>query len=89
MNIMITVAKNSNNKDFINYSYSKGVRDFRFNMDYEKQAYEAIETIRSLHLVGARLFADFQGVKMRLQLENGVDNLRCSVGESIFIYTSD
>ena len=33
MNGMITVAKNSNNVDFIKYSYSVGVRDFRLNMD--------------------------------------------------------
>lgn len=87
MNGMITVAKNSNNIDFINYSYSIGVRDYRFNMDYEKQAYEAIETVRSLNLEGVKLFADFQGIKMRLQLENGVNDLQYSVGDLIFIYT--
>lgn len=40
-------------------------------MDYEQQALEAIDKIHSLKLQDARLFADFQGVKMRLQLETG------------------
>ena len=75
MNGMITVAKNSNNIDFIKYSYSLGVRDFRLNMDYEQQALEAIDKIHSLKLQDARLFADFQGVKMRLQLETGKNDL--------------
>ena len=88
MNGMITVAKNSNNEEFIKYSYYKGVRDFRLNMDYEKQAYDAIKTIRSLGLCGIKLFADFQGVKMRLQLEEGVNDLQYSIGDSLFIHTN-
>ena len=60
MNGMITVAKKSNNIDFIKYSYSIGVRDFRLNMDYEKEAYESIELIQSLKLEDAKIFADYQ-----------------------------
>lgn len=89
MNGMITVAKNSNNVDFIKYSYSLGVRDFRLNMDYEQQALEAIDTIRSLKLPDVHLFADFQGVKMRLQLEPGQNDLKFNVGDIITIYTDD
>lgn len=87
MNGMITIAKNSNNIDFIKYSYSVGVRDFRFNMDYEQQALEAIDRIHSLDLHDARLFADFQGVKMRVQLEPGQNDLKYNVGDDLYIYT--
>ena len=88
MNGMITVAKNSNNIDFIKYSYSLGVRDFRLNMDYEQQALEAIDKIHSLKLQDARLFADFQGVKMRLQLETGKNDLEFKSGDVLYIYTN-
>lgn len=89
MNGMITVAKNSNNKDFIRYSYSKGIRNFRFNMDYERQAYDAINEIKSLNLEGIKLFADYQGVKMRVQLEEGFNDLQYSVGDIISFHTSN
>lgn len=84
---MITVAKNSNNIDFIKYSYSIGVRDFRLNMDYEQQALEAIDLINSLNLQEANLFADFQGVKMRVQLEPGRNDLKFNVDDVIYFYT--
>ncbi len=87
MNGMITVAKNSNNIGFIKYSYSIGVRDFRFNMDYEQQALEAIDKIRSLKLSDVHLFADFQGVKMRLQLAPGKNDLKYEVNDYLYIYT--
>lgn len=87
MNGMITVAKNSNNNDFIKYSYSIGIRDFRFNMDYEQQALEAIERIHSLKLKDVRLFADFQGVKMRVQLEPGQNDLKYNVDDILYLYT--
>ena len=86
MNGMVTVAKNSNNINFIKYSYSIGVRDFRFNMDYEQQALEAIDKVRSLKLQNVHLFADFQGVKMRLQLEPGQNDLKYNVGDVLYIY---
>lgn len=89
MNGMITVAKKSSDIDFIKYSYSLGVRDFRINMDYEKQAYEDICKIQSLNLEGIRIFADFQGVKMRIQHEDGLDDLKCAVGDTLFLYISD
>lgn len=89
MNGMITVAKKSNNIDFIKYSYSIGVRDFRLNMDYEKEAYESIELIQSLKLEDAKIFADYQGVKMRIQLKDGIDEIKCSVGDTLFIYNSE
>ncbi len=88
MNGMITVAKNSDNIDFIKYSYSLGVRDFRLNMDYEQQALEAIDKIHSLKLQDARLFADFQGVKMRLQLEPGKNDLEFKPDDVLYIYTN-
>lgn len=87
MNGMVTVAKNSDNIDFLRYSYSIGVRDFRFNMDYEQQALEAIERIHSLNLQDIRLFADFQGVKMRIQLKPGQNDLKYDVGDSLYLYT--
>lgn len=87
MNGMITVAKNSNNIDFIKYSYAIGVRDFRLNMDYEQQAIKAIESINSLELKDVRILADYQGVKMRLQLEPGMNDLKYNVGDTLYIYT--
>lgn len=87
MNGMITVAKNSDNIDFLTYSYSIGVRDFRLNMDYEKEACKSLKMIHSLGLLGIQIFADFQGVKMRIQLENGMNDLQYSIGEAIFLYT--
>lgn len=88
MNGMITVAKNSNNTAFIKHSYSIGVRDFRINMDYEKQAYEAFETIHSLNLPDVRIFADFQGIKMRIRLADGKNDIQYHVGETLFIHTN-
>lgn len=84
---MITVAKNSDNIDFLNFSYHIGVRDFRFNMDYEQQALDAIEKTHLLNLPDAHLFADFQGVKMRVQLKPGQNDLRYNVGDVLYIYT--
>ena len=88
MNGMITVAKNSNNIDFIKYSYSLGFRDFRINMDYEQQALETIDKIHSLELKDVRLFADFQGVKMRVQLEPGQNDLKYNVDDILYIFTN-
>lgn len=67
MEAMLTIAKNSDDKDFIEYATSIGVRNFRFNMDYEKEALKSIKMIRSLKK-NVVIFADFQGVKMRIQL---------------------
>lgn len=86
---MITVANKSNNSDFIMYAYSIGVRDFRFNMDYEEESIEAINRIRSLKLQDIHLFADFQGVKMRLHLENGLNDILYQVDDYLYIYTSN
>ena len=68
---MITIAKNSDNKDFIEFATSIGVHNFRFNMDYEKEALESIDKVRSLKS-DVLIFADFQGVKMRVQLHPDV-----------------
>ncbi len=87
MNGMITVAKNSNNIDFIKYSYSIGVRDFRLNMDYELQALDAIDKINSLNLQNVHLFADFQGIKMRVQLEPGQNDLKYQVNDVLYVFT--
>ena len=73
MNGMITVAKNSNNIDFIKYSYSLGVRDFRLNMDYEQQALEAIDKIHALArhyaviFVTEKVYQDAESIIKRYQ----------------------
>lgn len=85
MEPMITVAKNSNNEDFIKYAHSIGVRLYRFNMDYEQQALSAINTVRSLGYNDSLLFADFQGVKMRLQLKPNVNDVKVNIGDSLTI----
>jgi pyruvate kinase len=56
-------------------------------MDYEQQALEAINRMRSLNLQDAHIFADFQGVKMRLQLEPGQNNLKYHIDDVLYIYT--
>lgn len=88
METMITVAKNSNNEQFIKYAHSIGVRLFRFNMDYEKQALSAISAVRTQNYSDAQLFADFQGVKMRLQLKPGDNDIDVHTGEYLSIFTA-
>ena len=87
MNGMITVAKNSDNIEFVKYSYSIGVRDFRLNMDYEPQALLAIDRINSLNLPDIQIFADFQGVKMRVHLEPGENDLEFKVNDVLYFHT--
>lgn len=85
---MITIAKNSNNVDFIKYAHSLGVRLYRFNMDYEAQALSAIETVKSPHYNDCILFADFQGVKMRIQLAPGDNDINLNKDECMTINTN-
>lgn len=88
MKTMITVAKNSNNMEFLNYAYSIGIRDFRINMDYEDQAYDAISKIKSLSLKDSFIYADFQGIKTRLQLPANIEELRVVKGNRLTISKS-
>ena len=96
MEAMLTIAKNSDNKDFIEYATSIGVRNFRFNMDYEKEAVESINMIRSLKK-NVVIFADFQGVKMRIQLPSDIkecllrsgDVMHFNVASSHYPYISN
>ena len=88
MNGMITVAKNSNNIDFIKYAYSLGIRDFRLNMDYEAESYSALSVLSQLRYDDIRIFGDFQGVKMRIQLEPSVINVQYQVGHTQMFYTN-
>lgn len=80
---MITVAKNSNNAEFIKYAHSLGVRLFRFNMDYKEQALSAIHNVRAQKYDDALLFADFQGVKMRLRLKPEENNIEVHTGDNL------
>ena len=84
---MITIAKNSDNKDFIEFATSIGVHNFRFNMDYEKEALESIDMVRSLKK-DVIIFADFQGVKMRVQLHPDVKECRLTNGDVVHFNSS-
>lgn len=84
MEAMITIAKNSDDKDFIEYATSIGVRNFRFNMDYEKEALESINMIQSLKK-DVVIFADFQGVKMRIQLPPDVNECPLKSGDILHL----
>jgi hypothetical protein len=84
---MITIAKMSNNMDFIRFAYALGVRDFRINMDYEQEAYVAIENISKLGRNDARCFLDFQGVKMRVQMSPLTNEIECAPGDVVVFYT--
>lgn len=86
---MITIAKMSDNANFINSAYEIGVRNFRFNMDYESEAIKSIFLIRDLSLQNVSLFADFQGVKMRIHLSNGLEEMECSENQIIQIHTKE
>lgn len=88
METMITIAKNSNNEDFIKYAHSLGVRLYRFNMDYEAQALSAINTVKGLHYSDCKLLADFQGVKMRIQLKPGDNDIHLNEDECMNINTT-
>lgn len=88
METMITVAKNSNNAEFIKYAHSLGVRLFRFNMDYKEQALSAIHNVRAQKYDDALLFADFQGVKMRLRLKPEENNIEVHTGDNLTISTT-
>lgn len=88
METMITVAKNSNNAEFIKYAHLLGVRLFRFNMDYEDQALSAINKVRAQGYDDALLFADFQGVKMRLQLKPENNDIEVHTGDYLTISTT-
>lgn len=81
MNGMITVAKKSNNLEFLKYAYSLGIRDFRLNMDYQKESYEAIENLHKLSKPDIRIFGDYQGVKMRIQLAENTNDISFNLGQ--------
>jgi len=87
MNSMITIAKNSNDIDFIKYAFSLGVKDFRINMDYEKDAYDAISKLKTLYTnYEINIYADFQGDKFRIQLKDGENDLQYKIGEQLQFY---
>ncbi|CEM62395.1 putative Pyruvate kinase [Treponema phagedenis] len=86
---MLTIAKNSNNMDFLNFAYSLGFKDFRLNMDYEFESYKAIENIKFLNKLDINIYADFQGVKNRIQLPEGNNDLKFNVGDSQDFYLTN
>ena len=78
---MLTIAKKSNNNEFIRYAYDMGFTDFRLNMDYEEQALIALDRIRTICKNNVTVFADFQGVKMRIQLPPEENDWEYHVGD--------
>ena len=85
---MLTIAKNSNEIGFLRKAYSLGFKSFRLNMDYEKESLKALENIKSLKKSDIKIFADFQGVKMRIQLPEQVIEKSYKEGDKETFYFS-
>ena len=86
---MLTIAKNSNDMDFLKYAYSLGFKDFRLNMDYESESYKALENIKALNKTDITVYADFQGVKNRIQLPKGENDWKFNIGDFQDFYLTD
>lgn len=86
---MLTIAKNSNDMDFLKYAYSLGFKDFRLNMDYESESYKALENIKALNKTDVTVYADFQGVKNRIQLPKGENDWKFNIGDFQDFYLTD
>lgn len=66
MEKMITIAKNSNDKEFIKYAYERGLRHFRLNFAYLDDAIKATENLSVYSDIVT--YYDFPGGKYRIQL---------------------
>ena len=87
---MVTIAKNSNNIEFVKYAYQRGIVDYRINMDYEKEAYSSISTVNSLNKKDIKIYGDFQGVKMRIHLPDTYQDVKVRVNDILtFNYDSN
>ena len=86
MNSMLTIANKSNSKEFLDFAYQNGVRDFRVNMAYEDDALCAIDKLRALPS-DIRVFIDYPAEKQRILFAdkaneknfNETDEIRLSV----------
>jgi pyruvate kinase len=83
---MITVGNKSNNFDFLTFAYEHGVRDFRINMDYIKDASSAFDNIKKLGKDDITIYDDFQGDKFRICLAETKTETDVYVGDKIRFY---
>lgn len=69
MDWMLTIAKDSNNKQFIRKALDSGIRLFRINMAYYDDALNAVSLLNKYRDKGIVIFYDYPGPKMRIQLK--------------------
>ena len=93
---MLTIANKSNSKEFLDFAYQNGVRDFRVNMAYEEDALCAISRLRALPN-DIRVFIDYPAEKQRILFAdkatekkfNMADEVRLSVGDKGKFYITN
>jgi pyruvate kinase len=83
---MITVGNKSNNLDFLRFAYTHGIRDFRINMDYAKDAALAFENLKKLEKDDINIYDDFQGDKFRIHLAEKKEEIIAHTGEKLRFY---